>query len=163
MAEIRCEGYKMSSKKRQDKKKVPASKLSCVKHNGQSRQRKAGKIKNETNLNDESPSQIQVQPQKPQQTLKNECSGKNKKRPEYKIRCWAHTRNSGERCNAMISRRENEPVPIPYCKRHMNNGDGALKVVKHPFAGKCLVARSVIHFSGLFQLGSFSYKSNFLS
>merc|ERR1711966_300404 len=37
--------------------------------------------------------------------------------------------------------REGEIIPIPYCNVHLKSGDGALKVVKHPIAGKCLVAR----------------------
>lgn len=41
----------------------------------------------------------------------------------------------------MIKSREGEPVPIPYCDAHLESGDGALKVVNHPFAGKALVAR----------------------
>jgi len=44
----------------------------------------------------------------------------------------------------MVKSREGEPVPIPYCDLHLKSGDGALKVVRHPFAGKCLVARSVL-------------------
>jgi len=40
-----------------------------------------------------------------------------------------------------VKSREGEPIPVPYCGLHMKAGDGALKVVKHPFAGKCLVAR----------------------
>ncbi len=58
----------------------------------------------------------------------------------YRIQCWAHTKK-GSRCTMMVSSREGEPVPVPYCKVHMKSGDGALKVVKHPIAGKCLVAR----------------------
>jgi hypothetical protein len=56
------------------------------------------------------------------------------------VRCWAHSR-SGKRCSNMVRSREGEPIPIPYCAIHMKSGDGALKVVSHPFAGKCLVAR----------------------
>jgi len=40
-----------------------------------------------------------------------------------------------------VTPREDEPLPIPYCEMHLKHGDGALKVVPHPFAGKCLVAR----------------------
>jgi hypothetical protein len=63
----------------------------------------------------------------------------------HPVRCWAHTRDS-QRCPAIVSSREGgsregEPIPIPYCERHLQAGDGALKVVKHPFAGFCLVAR----------------------
>jgi hypothetical protein len=56
------------------------------------------------------------------------------------IQCWAHTKQ-GVRCQSIVSSREGEPVPIPYCDRHLKYGDGALKVVNHPFAGKALVAR----------------------
>ena len=56
------------------------------------------------------------------------------------LRCWAHSR-SGKRCSNTVRSREGEPFPIPYCAIHMKSGDGALKVVSHPFAGKCLVAR----------------------
>ena len=56
------------------------------------------------------------------------------------VTCWAHTR-SGKRCRSLVKSREGEPVPIPYCNRHLAAGDGALKVVEHPFAGRCLVAR----------------------
>jgi hypothetical protein len=41
----------------------------------------------------------------------------------------------------MVRSREGEPIPIPYCERHLQAGDGALKVVQHPFAGQCLIAR----------------------
>ena len=63
----------------------------------------------------------------------------------HPVRCWAHTRDS-QRCSALVrskegGSREGEPIPIPYCERHLQAGDGALKVVKHPFAGFCLVAR----------------------
>jgi hypothetical protein len=58
----------------------------------------------------------------------------------HPVRCWAHTRDS-RRCRALVRSREGEPIPIPYCERHLQAGDGALKVVKHPFAGFCLVAR----------------------
>jgi hypothetical protein len=54
--------------------------------------------------------------------------------------CWAHTR-AGVRCSTVVETRQGEPIPIPYCARHLGFGDGALKVVKHPFAGHCLVAR----------------------
>jgi hypothetical protein len=56
------------------------------------------------------------------------------------IACWAHTR-AGKRCRALVSSREGEPIPVPYCSRHLASGDGALKVIQHPFAGRCLVAR----------------------
>ena len=56
------------------------------------------------------------------------------------VPCWAHSR-SGKRCSRMVQSREGEPIPIPYCDVHMKSGDGAIKVVSHPFAGKCLVAR----------------------
>jgi hypothetical protein len=41
----------------------------------------------------------------------------------------------------MVHSREGEPVPVPYCDKHLMAGDGALKRVSHPFAGHCLVAR----------------------
>jgi len=56
------------------------------------------------------------------------------------VQCWAHSR-TGIRCTKLVNSREGEPIPIPYCSIHMKSGDGALKVVNHPFAGKCLVAR----------------------
>lgn len=56
------------------------------------------------------------------------------------FQCWAHTRN-GTRCKSIVPVRESEKIPIPYCNLHLKSGDGALKVVHHPFAGKCLVAR----------------------
>ncbi|KAL3797003.1 hypothetical protein ACHAWO_006639 [Cyclotella atomus] len=61
-------------------------------------------------------------------------------KPHTKIQCWAHSR-TGIRCTSLIASREGEPIPIPYCARHLESGDGALKVVSHPFAGKALVAR----------------------
>jgi hypothetical protein len=56
------------------------------------------------------------------------------------VQCWAYSR-TGKRCRHIIESREGEPIPIPYCSRHMKSGDSALKVVRHPLAGKCLVAR----------------------
>jgi hypothetical protein len=56
------------------------------------------------------------------------------------VQCWAHSK-TGTRCTSMVKSREGEPVPIPYCDAHLDSGDGALKVVNHPFAGKALVAR----------------------
>lgn len=56
------------------------------------------------------------------------------------INCWAHTQQ-GKRCTNKVYSREGEPIPIPYCDIHLKTGDGALKVVSHPFAGKALVAR----------------------
>ena len=56
------------------------------------------------------------------------------------VQCWAHSK-TGMRCTRMVKSREGEPVPIPYCDAHLDSGDGALKVVDHPFAGKALVAR----------------------
>lgn len=58
-----------------------------------------------------------------------------------KIRCWAHTKSGKNRCKHIVTSREGEPIPIPYCETHMKSGDGALKIVNHPTAGKCLVAR----------------------
>ncbi len=56
------------------------------------------------------------------------------------MRCWAHTL-AGERCRSKVASREGEPIPIPYCDRHLRTGDGALRVVKHPLFGRALVAR----------------------
>jgi hypothetical protein len=61
-------------------------------------------------------------------------------KPHTKIQCWAHSR-TGTRCTSLVHSREGEPIPIPYCARHLQSGDGAVKVVSHPFAGKALVAR----------------------
>ena len=60
---------------------------------------------------------------------------------EHKWQCWAHHSTSGKRCPNIIRSREGEPIPIPYCDKHLKTGDGAVRVVKHPVAGKCLVAR----------------------
>lgn len=65
---------------------------------------------------------------------------KRAKVSEDSIQCWAHSQ-TGKRCEAKIHSREGEPIPIPYCDRHLKCGDGALKVVNHPFFGKALVAR----------------------
>lgn len=62
------------------------------------------------------------------------------KQSNKKNQCWAHTLN-GKRCPVIVSSREGEPIPVPYCNIHLKSGDGALKVVNHPLAGKCLVAR----------------------
>lgn len=56
------------------------------------------------------------------------------------VQCWAHSRNA-KRCRNIVASREGEPIPIPYCNMHIQAGDSALKVVNHPLAGKCLVAR----------------------
>ena len=64
----------------------------------------------------------------------------SKKGEPVQVQCWAHSR-AGRRCTRLITCREGERVPIPYCDAHLASGDGALKVVDHPFAGKCLVAR----------------------
>jgi len=56
------------------------------------------------------------------------------------VQCWALTR-SGKQCRCVVKSREGEPIPIPYCAWHLKAGDHALKVVDHPLAGKCLVAR----------------------
>jgi hypothetical protein len=55
------------------------------------------------------------------------------------VQCWAHSK-TGNRCCKMVSSREGEPIPIPYCDTHLNAGDGALRRVAHPFAGSCLIA-----------------------
>jgi len=80
------------------------------------------------------PTATEIIPQKPQKTFKpNDVEG-------CTVQCWAHTK-SGVRCTAHVKTREGEPIPVPYCEVHMKSGDGALKVVHHPIAGKCLVAR----------------------
>lgn len=61
----------------------------------------------------------------------------NKSKP---VQCWALT-HSGKRCQKIVKKREGEAIPIPYCNLHLKAGDHALKVVNHPLAGKCLVAR----------------------
>lgn len=60
------------------------------------------------------------------------------------VQCWAHTRKNGTRCKNIVTSREGEPIPIPYCALHLKCGDGALRIVPHPVLGKgekCLVAR----------------------
>mmetsp|Transcript_61813 Transcript_61813/g.74377 ORF Transcript_61813/g.74377 Transcript_61813/m.74377 type:complete len:90 (+) Transcript_61813:90-359(+) len=56
------------------------------------------------------------------------------------VQCWAHTKY-GTRCTSRVKSREGEPIPIPYCATHLSSGDGAIKMVDHPFAGKCLIAQ----------------------
>lgn len=56
------------------------------------------------------------------------------------LQCWAHSR-TGKRCRRLVSSREGEPIPIPYCNHHLKHGDGAVKMVKHPLFGNALVAR----------------------
>jgi hypothetical protein len=56
------------------------------------------------------------------------------------VQCWALCRNK-QRCKAIVKSREGEPIPIPYCNTHLKCDDYALRVVEHPFAGKCVVAR----------------------
>ncbi len=75
---------------------------------------------------------VMVLPQRPPAYGRSRCADS--------VQCWAHSR-TGARCTRMIKSREGEPVPIPYCDAHLESGDGALKVVNHPFAGKALVAR----------------------
>jgi hypothetical protein len=60
-------------------------------------------------------------------------------KPNKPILCWAHSK-TGNRCSKMVSSREGEPIPIPYCDVHLKAGDGAIRRVSHPFAGHCLVA-----------------------
>lgn len=55
------------------------------------------------------------------------------------VQCWAHSR-AGVHCQTLVKSREGEPIPIPYCKAHLQAGDGAVKVVKIK-GEKCLVAR----------------------
>eukprot|EP00554_Chaetoceros_debilis_P002108 CAMPEP_0194086138 /NCGR_PEP_ID=MMETSP0149-20130528/20157_1 /TAXON_ID=122233 /ORGANISM="Chaetoceros debilis, Strain MM31A-1" /LENGTH=242 /DNA_ID=CAMNT_0038769169 /DNA_START=184 /DNA_END=909 /DNA_ORIENTATION=+ len=80
----------------------------------------------------------EILPQRPQQKLKK--THHENGAATYKMQCWAHTKK-GIRCCKLVSPREGEPVPIPYCDVHLKSGDGALKIAKHPIAGKCLVAR----------------------
>ena len=56
------------------------------------------------------------------------------------LQCWAHSQ-TGNRCKIKVPNREGEPIPIPYCDKHLKSGDGALRVVTHPLFGKALVAR----------------------
>ena len=56
------------------------------------------------------------------------------------VQCWALCRNKS-RCKAKVKSREGEPIPIPYCNLHLKHGDYAIKIINHPFAGKCAVAR----------------------
>ena len=58
----------------------------------------------------------------------------------HKWQCWAHS-SRGVRCKNILKSREGEPLPVPYCDTHLKSGDKAVKVVNHPIAGKCLVAR----------------------
>lgn len=77
---------------------------------------------------------MDIIPQQSQKTLKpHEIE-------RHRVQCWAHTK-LGVRCSTYSKPREGEPIPVPYCAVHMKSGDGALKVVNHPVAGKCLVAR----------------------
>ena len=57
------------------------------------------------------------------------------------VQCWALNQSNRQRCQAICKSREGEPIPVPYCHRHLQSGDHALKVVHHHLAGKCLVAR----------------------
>jgi hypothetical protein len=56
------------------------------------------------------------------------------------VQCWALCRNQHQ-CRSVVTSREGEPIPIPYCNTHFKFGDYALKIIEHPLAGKCLVAR----------------------
>lgn len=71
---------------------------------------------------------------------KHKIGPQSRPKPNTPVQCWAHT-HTGIRCTALVTPREGEPIPIPYCSCHLKSGDGALKVVNHPFAGKALVAR----------------------
>jgi hypothetical protein len=66
----------------------------------------------------------------------------SRRRVNGTVQCWAHSR-VGWRCQRAVAPREGEPSPIPYCERHLQAGDGALRVVNHPVKalGKVLVAR----------------------
>jgi len=54
--------------------------------------------------------------------------------------CWAHTAG-GARCAAAVPR-----GAVPYCRRHLSAGDGALRAARHPNAvlGSVLVARRAL-------------------
>ena len=85
-----------------------------------------------------------ITPQSPQKkAIRKSQQEQQEQQEQQKVRCWAHTKSAQNRCNNYVISREGEPFPIPYCEVHMKSGDGALKVVKHPIAGKCLVARLV--------------------
>lgn len=58
-------------------------------------------------------------------------SGQNLMGSDYCIATFL----TGESCNATRI-----CAQVPYCKKHMDNGDPSLKVVKHPKYGKTLVA-----------------------
>ena len=62
------------------------------------------------------------------------------KRTDLPLQCWAHSQ-TGNRCKTKVPNREGEPIPVPYCDKHLKSGDGALRVVTHPLFGKALVAR----------------------
>jgi len=100
------------------------------------------------------PKTAKILPQEAQKTCTVSTSGAST------VQCWAHTKQ-GIRCQIMVHSREGEPVPIPYCDRHLKYGDGALKVVNHPFAGKALVARYVylqfLHTLFIFHYHLFPY------
>jgi len=40
------------------------------------------------------------------------------KQSNKKNQCWAHTLN-GKRCPVIVSSREGEPIPVPYCNIHL--------------------------------------------
>ncbi len=62
-------------------------------------------------------------------------------RPFSDCRCWSLSSLSPPvRCSRVISSREGEPVPMPYCEGHLEKGDPAVRVASHHLAGKCLVA-----------------------
>lgn len=63
-------------------------------------------------------------------------------KPHVPIQCWAHSKTTtATRCRHMVTTREGEPIPIPYCDVHLKSGDGALRRVAHPTCGYALVAR----------------------
>jgi len=123
----------MINKKSERKATTVKSKAVCKKLNRASTALLA--TSSTTKESHSTPNATEIIPQKPQKTLKpNDVEGCTV------VQCWAHTK-SGVRCTAHVKTREGEPIPVPYCKVHMKSGDGALKVVHHPIAGKCLVAR----------------------
>jgi hypothetical protein len=79
---------------------------------------------------------VSLSPSKPKHTSTASIIPQSRpKASDTKIQCWAHSR-SGTRCTASVTSREGEPIPIPYCDRHLKTGDGALKVVNHPTFGR---------------------------
>jgi hypothetical protein len=82
---------------------------------------------------------------------KPEADQKEKKKPRRRLRrsvnqnlgkfwCWATDPNTGQPCTCEVPEGSN----IPYCERHLREGDGAITVLDHPTnkeLGKIVVAR----------------------